>query len=176
MIFYFRRLCILKGIHPQEPKHKRKVNKGSSVYKTYYYRKDIQWLAHEPLLKNGREFKIFLKKLKKALDKEDAVKTASLEEHRPRYTLDHIVKERYPSFVDALRDIDDALTLIFLYASIASKKVKVRYICCYIKLYCDCILSILKSVVVHNCKRLAMEFMHYIISSRSLRKVSLLHL
>lgn len=124
--FFCRRLCILKGIYPQEPKHKKKVNKGSSVYKTYYFRKDIQWLAHEPLLRKGQEFKIFLKKLKKALEKDDQVKMASVEEHRPRYTLDHIVKERYPSFVDALRDIDDALTMIFLYSAMASKKVKVR--------------------------------------------------
>ena len=50
---------------------------------------------------------------------------ASIEEHRPRYTLDHVVRERYPTFVDALRDIDDALTMVFLYSSMASKKVKV---------------------------------------------------
>ena len=122
---FCRRLCILKGIYPQEPKHKHKVNKGSSTYKTYYFRKDIQWLAHEPLLKKGLEFKIFLKRLKKALDKDDKVKMANIEEHRPRYTLDHVVRERYPTFVDALRDIDDALTMVFLYSSMASKKVKV---------------------------------------------------
>ena len=50
---------------------------------------------------------------------------ANIEEHRPRYTLDHVVRERYPTFVDALRDIDDALTMVFLYSSMASKKVKV---------------------------------------------------
>ena len=122
-----RRLCILKGIYPQEPKHKRKVNKGSSMYKTYYFRKDIQWLAHEPLLRKSQEFKIFLKKLKRALEKDDQVKMASVEEQRPRYNLDHIVRERYPSFLDALRDVDDALTMVFLYSAMASKKVKVKY-------------------------------------------------
>lgn len=42
------------------------------------------------------------------------------------YTLDRMVKERYPTFVDALRDIDDALTMIALYSSLSSQKIKVR--------------------------------------------------
>lgn len=85
-------------------------------------------MAHEPLLQKGRDFKVFLKKLKRALNNDDKVKTASLEEHRPMYTLDRIVRERYPTFIDALRDIDDALTLATLYASLSSQKTKVNRI------------------------------------------------
>ena len=98
------------------------------MYKTYYYRKDIKWLAHDPLLKKSLEFKAFVKKVKKASHKEDLVKMYNLEENRPTYTLDHVVKERYPTFVDALRDLDDALTMIFMYAAMASRKTKVSYI------------------------------------------------
>ena len=41
------------------------------------------------------------------------------------YTLDRIVRERYPTFIDALRDIDDALSFCALYAVLSSHKIKV---------------------------------------------------
>ena len=39
-----------------------------------------------------------------------------LRENKPRYRLDHIIRERYPTFEDALQDIDDALNMICLFA------------------------------------------------------------
>ena len=92
---YYRRLCILKGIYPHEPKSFKKVNKGSTAYRTYYYTKDIQYLAHEPLLGKFRDFKAFMKKVKKAYHKEQESTVQKLYENKPIYTLDHIVKERY---------------------------------------------------------------------------------
>jgi pescadillo protein len=92
----FRRLCILKGIYPHEPKNKKKVNRGSTANKTYYYVKDIQYLAHEPLLVKFRDFKAFVKKFKKALGRNEVDSARRLRENKPIYSLDHIVKERLP--------------------------------------------------------------------------------
>ncbi|KAJ3291589.1 mRNA-binding ribosome synthesis protein nop7, partial [Borealophlyctis nickersoniae] len=150
----FRRLCILKGIYPREPKNKKKVGKGSTKPQTYYYRKDIQFLLHEPVLDKLREQKTFAKKITKALAKKEYALAKSLEENRPVYTLDHIIKERYPSFIDALRDLDDALSMIFLFATLPTD-------------------DKIASTHIRTCQRLSAEFQNYVVISHSLRKVFL---
>lgn len=113
----FRRLCIFKGIYPREPRNKKKANKGSTAPTTFYYAKDIQYLLHEPVLNKFREQKTFYKKLQRALGRQEISDAKKLEKNRPKYTLDHVVRERYPSFLDALRDLDDPLNMLFLFAN-----------------------------------------------------------
>ncbi|KAI8324330.1 hypothetical protein GQ54DRAFT_256668 [Martensiomyces pterosporus] len=150
----FRRLCILKGIYPVEPRSRKKANRGSTKPTTFYYTKDIQLLLSEPLIAKFREHKVFLRKLQHALGKRDLTRAKSIDSRRPEYTLDHLVIERYPAFVDALRDLDDALCMVFLFATMPT-------------------VQRVNSKAVEECKRLSAEFMHYVIHSHSLRKVFL---
>ncbi|XP_051777435.1 pescadillo [Erpetoichthys calabaricus] len=150
----FRRLCILKGIYPHEPKHKKKVNKGSTAPRTFYLVKDIRFLLHEPIVNKFREYKVFVRKLRKAYGKAEWSTVQHLRENKPGYKLDHIVKERYPTFIDALRDLDDALCMCFLFSTFA------RTGKCHVQ-------------TIQLCRRLTVEWMNYIVTSRSLRKVFL---
>lgn len=150
----FRRLCILKGIYPREPRNKKKANKGSTAPTTFYYTKDIAYLLHEPVLNKFRAHKIFARKLTKALGKGEYNTAKTLEENKPSYTLDHIIKERYPTFIDALRDLDDALSMLFLFATMPTT-------------------DKVSAPIIQNCDRLCREFEHYVIRSNSLRKVFL---
>ena len=86
------RLCT--GIFPREPRNKKKANKGSTAPTSFYYVKDIAYLAHEPVLKKLREHKAFAKKLSRALGRGEWSSAKSLEDNKPSYRLDHIIKER----------------------------------------------------------------------------------
>lgn len=70
----------------------------------------------------------------------------------PELKIDHIVKERYPTFIDAIKDLDDCLTLLFLFSTFPSLRLIPRE----------------QSAL---CRRLTIEFLHYVIASKSLRKV-----
>jgi pescadillo protein len=63
-----------------------------------------------------RAIKIHERKHKRLLNKGETKEAEMLFHRRPRMEFQHIIKERYPSFVDCLKDLDDALCLTFLYA------------------------------------------------------------
>ena len=127
---------------------------GSSVQRTYYYTKDIQYLLHEPLLIKLREYKIFARKLGKLIGKREWSEAKRLEQNKPVYTLDHIIKERYPSFVDAVRDLDDSLSMVFLFSTLPQT-------------------DNITADIGAKCRQLAAEFQMYCIKKRLLRKVFL---
>lgn len=145
----FRRICILKGVYPVEPERKKD---GICTKKTYFLLSDIRWLSHEPIIWKFWDYKIFLRRLTRAERKKDSTSAEALRENVPFYKLDHIVKERYPTFIDALRDIDDALSMCFLISNIAKIK------------------GIPKEMIDIS-RRLTIEWMCYVIESKSLRNV-----
>ncbi|KAG8062200.1 hypothetical protein GUJ93_ZPchr0003g17476 [Zizania palustris] len=144
----FRKLCILKGVFPRDPKKKVEGN-----HKTYYHMKDIAFLFHDPLIEKFREIKVHRKKVKKAVAKKNKDLADRLLNRPPTYKLDRLILERYPSFVDALRDLDDCLTMVHLFAALPAvegERVQVQRI--------------------HNCRRLSHEWQAYISRTHSLRK------
>ncbi|KAF4592380.1 Pescadillo [Ophiocordyceps camponoti-floridani] len=155
----FRKLCIWKGIYPREPRSRKKVSKSSTASTTFYYAKDIQYLLHEPLLRRFRDHKALEKKISKALGRGDVSDAKRLEANairpertgKPRYTLDHVIRERYPTFIDALRDLDDCLSMLFLFANLPST-------------------TSVPAKMVARCERLCHEFQHYLMVTASLTK------
>ncbi|KAI3629324.1 hypothetical protein MIR68_012631 [Amoeboaphelidium protococcarum] len=171
----FRKLCILKGIYPREPKSKKKAaqagvalakaKKGATrarsgnTNNTFYYVKDIQHLLHEPVLHKLRERHAFVKKIKKAIAKRDFHAANILENNEPVYTLHHLVKERYPTFTEALMDLDDCLCHVFMFATLPLD---------YGKKHDHDTLTPQK---IENCQRLCNEFMTYVIKTNSLQSM-----
>lgn len=143
---------LYEGIYPREPRNKKKASKTSTPSTTFYYTKDIQYLLHEPLLRKFREQKAVAKKIARSLGRGEVGDAARFEKnHAPKITLDHVIKERYPTFIDALRDLDDALSLLFLFANLPST-------------------AHVPPKTISLCQRLCHEFQHYLIATNSLRK------
>lgn len=71
---------------------------------------------HDKLLTKFREMKAHLKKYKKLQGRKETKLAEQHMKKMPKYTLSHVIKERYPTFLDALRDMDDALCMISLFA------------------------------------------------------------
>lgn len=113
-------------------------------------------MAHEKLLSKFREIRAHLKKVRKAKIRGDSTLETHLKDTAPDYDLKHLVKERYPSFVDAIRDLDDPLCLVNLFATLPHHKA----------------LNVDNQNIL-LCQRLSREFNLYVALSKSLRKVFL---
>ncbi|XP_055624408.1 pescadillo homolog [Toxorhynchites rutilus septentrionalis] len=148
----FRRLCILKGIYPREPKHRVIAQRGSTDIKILYHKKDITFLLHEPIVWTLRDRKIFNRRIAHARAKGNSKLKQVRMANYPEIKLDHIIKERYPTFIDAIKDLDDCMTLLFLFSTFPATKVVTRDI-------------------TSLARRFTIEFMHYVIASKALRKV-----
>ncbi|XP_053665376.1 pescadillo homolog [Anopheles marshallii] len=148
----FRQLCILKGVYPREPKHRARAQHGSHEMKILYHKKDITFLLHEPIVWTLRDRKIFNRRIKHAAAKQNMNLRDIRLHNYPQLKLDHIVKERYPTFIDAIKELDDCMTLLFTFSTFPATKIITREL-------------------TRMSRRLTVEFMHYIIAAQALRKV-----
>lgn len=112
-------MCILKGIFPRDP-----AKKVSGSGKTYYLAKDLRFMMHDQLVDKFRDHRTWRHKVKKAKARKQKDKLTSLMKNEPQYTLTHLIKERYPTFMDAIRDLDDAITMIHLFMLMPTQKLK----------------------------------------------------
>ncbi|XP_058462497.1 pescadillo homolog [Malaya genurostris] len=148
----FRRLCILKGVYPREPKHRVIAQRGSTDIKILFHKKDITFLLHEPIVWTLRDRKIFNRRIAHARAKGDNLLKNVRMANYPVIKLDHIIKERFPTFMDAIKELDDCMTLLFLFSTFPATKVITRDL-------------------TSLARRLTIEFMHYIIAAKAIRKV-----
>eukprot|EP01084_Bolivina_argentea_P006715 12712_1 len=146
----FRKLCILKGIYPHDPKKKHRKEGDRRVY---YHVKDIKNLRREPILWQWRNQKTFRNKITKHKGRHNWDKVKRMQLNMPQISIDHLVRERYPSFEDALRDLDDCATFLFLFSTLPSG-----------------ILPQLTALRRMSCQKLCKEFRNYIVSHGLLTK------
>ena len=81
-------------------------------------------MMHDPLVDKFREHRAWRQKVKKAKARKLKEKHAKLLQNEPKYTLTHLIKERYPTFMDAIRDLDDAVTMIHLFMIMPTRTIK----------------------------------------------------
>ncbi|VUZ45133.1 unnamed protein product [Hymenolepis diminuta] len=147
----FRRICLLKGIYPVEPKNIKKAGHGSTEPRVYFNRRDIAFLRWEPLIETFRKLRTHQMRLKRAREKLDRDKEYRLRMTKPTYTLHQLVRERYPTRKAALQDLTDSLNLIFLFSRLPR-------------------LTQFHPALISLCRRFSVEFLHYVIAMRCIRK------
>jgi len=113
-------------------------------------------LFHEPLIRRFRKNTVLRQKIirRKAREEYDHVENLKKIKNRPE-SINHIIRERYPTFHDAMRDLDDVLSLLHLFGYVPIRDKRIR------------------TDQINEIKQLCREFQNYVVLSRSLRKVFL---
>ncbi|ELP89283.1 hypothetical protein EIN_487950 [Entamoeba invadens IP1] len=110
----FRRLCILKGIHPRVPPKTTEAQERQ----IFYTRDDISSLVHDKVTAKLLSMRAFKKKLQR-LENRKEFGTKKIVERScvPQLDLKDTIRERYPTFADCLKDLGDCLSMVYMFAS-----------------------------------------------------------
>eukprot|EP00917_Polyrhabdina_sp_WS-2016_P031134 GHVP01066411.1.p1 GENE.GHVP01066411.1~~GHVP01066411.1.p1 ORF type:complete len:524 (+),score=118.36 GHVP01066411.1:24-1595(+) len=112
----FEKICIWKGIHARIPPHK-----GNSSSRIYYHANDLKSIRKDPTAGALMTIKAYLKKCRKAMGRGEKFKGREMYKNAPQTDLSHTVQERYPTFLHAVRDLDDALSTAAMFAVLPMK-------------------------------------------------------
>jgi len=148
----FRKMCIMKGIHPVEPGLKR-IRKQSS--RTWYFLKDINFMRRDEILGWFDDYRMYKKKKAYLIGVRKNAELAVLKQNKPTLNVEHYVRERYPTLQDAVNDLDDALSLV----------------CLFVEMQYGVTAKIMKKKQFKECIRLKSEWMAYVTETHALRKV-----
>lgn len=131
------RVAILRGVYPKvSPKDK------NSPW-AYFHKKDLAMINADPMAWFIRDHANWLKHHEKRYNRKELDQTPE-----PIAPYDQLIRSRYPTFADAIKDLDDALTTIALFAQMSGT-------------------DILDSARVLKCRHLLAEF-HYYVSHKHL--------
>ncbi|GAB1224300.1 hypothetical protein ENUP19_0188G0009 [Entamoeba nuttalli] len=144
----FRKICILKGVSPRLP------SKGLNTLtqkKTYYHIDDIKPLVNDKVTLKIKQIRAFKKHIRKLTARKEFKTKEQLLKTKPVIDLASTIQERYPTFQDALNELGDCLSMVFMFASYRVSKGE-------------------KAEAVRLARRIAMEWEAYIKHTNALRK------
>lgn len=126
----FQRLCILKGVYPRDVTrggtltskgiNRKKLKKD----KVYYHINDVRYLASGDLLAKFRDITAHFKRHRKLVKRDELFDAKLMDKKKPKYSLVSIVKERCPALINAVSELDDALSTIAAVAALPGDRKK----------------------------------------------------
>ncbi|OHS95145.1 Pescadillo like protein [Tritrichomonas foetus] len=135
----FRRMCILRGVYPKENPKER-----DSPFANFH-KKDISMINSDPMTWFIREHASWLKKRERKLHRKELDTSKE-----PTAPYAELIRSRYPTFGDAVQELDDALTTIALFAQLKGN-------------------NIIPSERINRCRELLTEFHYYVSHTHSLK-------
>ena len=144
----FRKICILKGVYPRLP---TKGLNALNQKKVYYHIDDIKPLVHDKVVAKVKAIRAFKKQIRRLEHRKEFHTKSQLMKNKPMINLASTIQERYPTFQDALNELGDCLSMVFMFASYRVSKGE-------------------KADAIKVARRIAMEWESYIKHTNSLRK------